>query len=190
MHPAHAMQAIASIFGPDAVFAADGGNTSLWSHMFLPSTAPNSYLSILELGMLGTGIPSAIGAKLADPSREVVCVTGDGAAGFHFMEMQSAARDNIKVVTIVFAEGAWTMEEPNELMRYGKTFGTSQGTIRWDRPPGLGCDGFYAEAPRRSVLEQVSARPAVVCLKTDKNQLAPPSAPPLQRCTRAFRSPG
>jgi acetolactate synthase-1/2/3 large subunit len=174
MHPAHAMQAVASVFGPDAVFATDGGNTSLWSHFFLPQTAPNSYLSILELGMLGTGIPSAIGAKLADPSREVICVTGDGAAGFHFMEMQSAARDNIKVVTIVFAEGAWTMEEPNELMRYGKTFGTSQGTIRWDQAAqGLGCDGFYAEGIEEveSVLEQArkSPRPAVVCLKTDKN---------------------
>jgi acetolactate synthase-1/2/3 large subunit len=173
MHPAHAMQAVASVFGPDAVFATDGGNTSLWSNFFLPSTAPNSYLSILELGMLGTGIPSAIGAKLADPSREVVCVTGDGAAGFHFMEMQSAARDNIKVVTVVFAEGAWTMEEPNELMRYGKTFGTSQGTIRWDKAAeGLGCDGFYAEGIEEveSALEQArnSPRPAVVCLKTDK----------------------
>lgn len=173
MHPAHAMQAIASAFGPKAVFVTDGGNTSLWAQMFLPPTAPNSYLSIFELGMLGTGIPSAIGAKLADPAREVVCVTGDGAAGFHFMEMQSAARDNIKVVTIVFAEGAWTMEEPNELMRYGKTFGTNQGTIRWDKAAeGLGCDGFYAEGIEEveSVLEQArnSPRPAVVCLKTDK----------------------
>ena len=194
MHPAHAMQAIAGVFGPDAVFATDGGNTSLWSHMFLPSTAPNSYLSILELGMLGTGIPSAIGAKLADPSREVVCVTGDGAAGFHFMEMQSAARDNIKVVTVVFAEGAWTMEEPNELMRYGKTFGTSQGTIRWDKAAeGLGCDGFYAEGIEEveSVLEQArkSPRPAVVCLKTDKNANFALPMQLLQRFVEVYQGP-
>ena len=43
--------------------------------------------------MLGTGIPSAIGAKLGAPEREVVCVTGDGAAGFNVMEMQTAARE-------------------------------------------------------------------------------------------------
>ncbi|MEO6197767.1 MAG: thiamine pyrophosphate-binding protein, partial [Dehalococcoidia bacterium] len=86
MHPAHAMQAVGSVFGSDTVFTTDGGNSTLWAHFFLPKTRPGSYLSILELGMLGTGIPSAIGAKLADPSREVVCVTGDGAAGFHFME--------------------------------------------------------------------------------------------------------
>ena len=115
--------------------------------------------------MLGTGIPSALGAKLGDPSREVVCVTGDGAAGFHFMEMQSAARENLKITTIVFAEGSWTMEEPNQLMRFGRTFGTGMGTVRWDlAAEGFGCDGFYAEGLEEveAVLERAreSPRPA------------------------------
>ena len=130
IHPAHALQAVAATFGRDAVYVADGGNTSLWAHSCLPPTQPRSYHNILELGMLGTGIPSAIGAKLGAPQREVVCVTGDGAAGFNFMEMQSAARDEVKITTVVFAEGSWTMEEPNERMRYGRTFGTHQdGTL-------------------------------------------------------------
>ena len=89
--------------------------------------------------MLGTGVPSSIGAKLGNPDREVVCVTGDGAAGFNFMEMQSAAREGLKVCTIVFAEGSWTMEEPNERRLWGKTFGTAMGTVRWDKvAEGLG----------------------------------------------------
>jgi len=194
LHPAHAMQAVGSVFGPEAVFTTDGGNTSLWAHFFLPPTQPRSYLSILELGMLGTGIPSAIGAKLGDPSREVVCVTGDGAAGFHFMEMQSAARENLKVTTVVFAEGSWTMEEPNQLMRFGRTFGTEMGTVRWDlAAQGLGCDGFYAEGPEEveAALERArkSPRPAVVCLKTDHG--ANFSLPPLliQRFVEVYQGP-
>jgi len=174
LHPAHALQVIGTVFGKDAVYVADGGNTSLWAHSCLPATRPRSYHNILELGMLGTGIPSAIGAKLGAPEREVVCVTGDGAAGFNFMEMQSAARDGVKVTTIVFAEGSWTMEEPNERMLYGQTFGTSQGTIRWDRvAEGLGCHGEYAErieevepALRRA---QAAKGPAVVCLRTSRD---------------------
>ncbi len=174
MHPAHALQAIGTVFGKDAVYTADGGNTSLWAHSCLPSTRPRSYHNILELGMLGTGIPSAIGAKLGAPDRDVVCVTGDGAAGFNFMEMQSAARDGVKITTIVFAEGSWTMEEPNERMLYGQTFGTEQGTVRWDRvAEGLGCHGEYAEriedvAP---ALQRAKAAkgPAVVCLHTDRD---------------------
>lgn len=173
LHPAQALLVIGRLFGGDAIYVTDGGNTSLWSHWFLPATRPRSYLNILELGMLGTGIPSAIGAKLGNPDREVVCVSGDGAAGFNFMEMQSAAREKLKLVTIVFAEGSWTMEEPNERRLFGRTFGTAMGTVRWDRAgDGLGCEGFVAN--RLEDLEdtlrraRASSRPAVVCLQTDR----------------------
>jgi acetolactate synthase-1/2/3 large subunit len=172
IHPAHVLGAIGAVFGPDAVYAVDGGNTSLWAHSMLPPTQQRSYHSILELGMLGTGIPSAIGAKLGAPEREVVCVTGDGAAGFNVMELQTAAREGIDVTVIVFAEGAWTMEEINELQLYGTTFGTAQGEIRWDVvAQGLGCHGEYVEriedldpALRRS-LEH--SGPNLVCVRTD-----------------------
>jgi acetolactate synthase-1/2/3 large subunit len=172
IHPARAMQAVAETFGKNAIYLADGGMTGLWAHLFLPATWPRSYQSILELGMLGVGVPYAVGAKLANPDRQVVCVTGDGAAGFNFMEMQSAAREKLNVTTIVFAEGAWTMEVPNEMMLWGKTFGTDMGTVRWDKVgEGLGCTGFYAEKPEEVGPALKAARetpgPTVVCLRTD-----------------------
>jgi len=77
IHPAHAMQSVGRVFGRDAVYMVDGGNTSLWAHWFLPPTQPRSWHGILELGMLGTGVPSSIGAKFGLPGRDVVCVTGD-----------------------------------------------------------------------------------------------------------------
>jgi acetolactate synthase-1/2/3 large subunit len=166
------MQAVSETFGKDAIYLVDGGMTSLWAHWFLPATWPRSYHGILELGMLGIGIPYAVGAKLANPDRKVVCVTGDGAAGFNFMEMQSAARENLNITTIVMAEGAWTMEVPNEMMLYGKTFGTDMGTVRWDKVgEGLGCTGRYAEKEDEVGPALKAARetdgPTVVCLKTD-----------------------
>ncbi len=172
LHPAHAMQAIGRAFGRDAIYVTDGGNTSLWAYWFLPPTRPRSYLNILELGMLGTGVPSAIGAKLGSPDREVVCVTGDGAAGFHFMDMQSAAREGLKITTIVFAEGRWTMEEPNEQMLYGRTFGTRMGDVRWDVvAKGLGCAGFYVSTVGELEAALAAARevsgPAVICVHSD-----------------------
>lgn len=172
IHPAHAIATIGAVFGPEAVYTVDGGNTSLWTHAVLPPTRPRSYHSILELGMLGTGIPSAIGAKLAAPDREVVCITGDGAAGFNVMEMQSAAREKLAITTIVLAEGSWTMEEPNELMRYGRTFGTAQGQIRWDLvAQGLGCHGEYVERIEdlETALRRAQERdgPSLVCVRTD-----------------------
>ena len=172
IHPAHAIGAIGAVFGSDAVYTVDGGNTSLWAYNVLAPTRPRSYHSILELGMLGTGIPSAIGAKLGEPDREVVCITGDGAAGFNFMEMQTAARERLAITVIVCAEGAWTMEELNELQTYGTTFGTAQGEIRWDVvAQGLGCHGEYVE--RIEDLDPALRRarehdgPSLICLRTD-----------------------
>jgi acetolactate synthase-1/2/3 large subunit len=194
IHPAHAMEAVGRVFGRDAVYVADGGNTSLWAHWFLPPTRPRSYLNILELGMLGTGIPSAVGAKLADPERDVVCVTGDGAAGFNFMELQSAAREGIDLTVVVFAEGSWTMEEPNERLHYGRTFGTDMGEVRWDRvAEGLGCSGLYVDEIEALEPALTRARstggPAVVCVRSsrDANLAMPPD--PLMRFIEVYQGP-
>jgi acetolactate synthase-1/2/3 large subunit len=173
IHPAHACAIVGEVFGRNAIYTADGGNTSLWASLALPSTRPASYHSILEFGMLGTGIPSAIGAKLGAPDREVVCVTGDGAAGFNVMELQSAARDGIKVTVIVMAEGEWTMEIPNEMQRYGQTFGTTMGEVRWDLvAQGLGCHGecvqSLADLPAALERARHDDRPALVCVRTSK----------------------
>jgi acetolactate synthase I/II/III large subunit len=171
IHPAQAIGMVGKIFGSDAVYCVDGGMTSLWAAVALPSTRPSSFHGILELGMLGVGIPAAIGAKLGDPSREVVCVTGDGAAGFNIMELQVAAREKVKVTFVVMADGQWTMEIPNEMARWGKTFGTSMGDIRWDKVAvGLGAHGEFVESigDLEGALTRAKAYagPALVCVPT------------------------
>jgi len=173
---------VGAVFGGEAVYCTDGGMTSLWAAMALPSTRPNSYHGILELGMLGTGIPSAIGAKLGAPAREVVCVTGDGAAGFNAMELQSAAREGLKITFVVMAESEWTMEIPNEVARWGKTFGTGMGEVRWDKvAEGLGCRGEYVDSiealPGALARARGESRPTLVCVRTSKDaNLAVPEA--------------
>jgi acetolactate synthase I/II/III large subunit len=194
IHPAHALGAIGAFFGADAIYTVDGGNTALWAYSVLPPTRARSYHTILELGMLGTGIPSAIGAKLGAPDREVVCVTGDGAAGFNIMEMQSAAREKLALTVIVFAEGSWTMEEPNELELYGTTFGTAQGKVRWDIvAQGLGCHGEYVE--RIEDLDDALRRsrehdgPRVICVRSDHDANLNVPADMLARFFEVYNGP-
>ena len=69
-------------------------------------------------------------------------------------------------------EGAWTLEEPNELNLYGKTFGTRQGEIRWDQvAAGLGCHAEYVD--RMEDLGEALGRakahegPSLVCIRSD-----------------------
>jgi acetolactate synthase-1/2/3 large subunit len=194
IHPIQVMAAVAEVYGRDAIYATDGGNTSLWASLALPPTRPRSYLNILELGMLGTGIPSALGAKLGNPDRDVVCVTGDGAAGFNFMEMQSAAREGLRFTTVVCAEGSWTMEEPNELMTWGRTFGTEQGEVRWDIVgEGLGCAGFFVDKAEdlAPAIEKAKGAegPAVVCVRTSRAANMALPAETLGRFVEVYQGP-
>ena len=194
LHPARVVQAIGRTFGREAIYVTDGGFTSLWAYWFLPPTRPRSYLSILELGMLGTGVPSALGAKLGSPAREVVCVTGDGAAGFHFMEMQSAVRERAKITVVVFAEGSWSMEVPNEQMLYGRNFGTEMGTVRWDVVArGLGCEGLYAETLPEVDAALAKARetpgPVVLCVRTDRTANLGVAPDPAIRFAEVYQGP-
>ena len=173
IHPAHSIEKVGKVFGSEAIYSLDGGQTAMWGTWFLPPSAPRSYLEADEFGMLGAGIPQAIGAKLANPEREVVCVTGDGAAGFYFMEMQSAVREAAKITTVVHAEGSWTMEEPTQRLLFnGRTIGCQQGPVRWDKvAEGLGCHGEFVEhlEDLEPALERARAAEvaAVVCVKTD-----------------------
>jgi acetolactate synthase-1/2/3 large subunit len=86
------------------------------------------------------------------------------------------------------------MEEPNERMRWGRTFGTEMGTVRWDEVArGLGCHGEYVEkaGELESALERArkAEGPAVVCVRTDReaNMAVPPEL--LLRFTEVYSGP-
>ncbi len=174
IHPRRAMQMIGRVFGPDAIYSVDGAHTSLWAHWSLPSTRPRSYHRCVDRhGVLGSGIPVAIGAKLADPGREVVCVTGEDAAEQSFMEMQSSAREGLKVTTVVFAERATAVDPRHGRTQRDIAFDGESDVVRWDIiAEGLGCRGVCASALDQLEPALQSARlspgPSVVCVVTDR----------------------
>ena len=133
---------IGETFGDQAIYTVDGGLTSVWAYAGLPPTPPPFVPQHPRAGHARNRRLPRSDRRSAVPTGMSSCVTGDGAAGFNIMEIQSAARDSIPVTVIVF-EGSWTMEEPNELALFNRTFGTGQGETRWD----LVAEG--ARMPRR-----------------------------------------
>ncbi len=186
IHPATSVETAARVFGPEAINVGDGGNTSLFNALYTRFINPRTSLGIFEFGHLGTGIPCAIGAKLANPEKEVYVITGDGAAGFNFMEMETAAREKAKITVIVHAEEHWCMEEIEQLAFFegdaSKVIACRQYPVRWDKmAEAMGCHGEYVEKPEELVAAFERAKnhelPAVVCVKTDfYANLVPPIA--------------
>lgn len=111
VNPGQMVMVVNQFFDQDAVTVLDGGNTVLWGVAFNPILQPDSFLYSVQMGYLGTGLPMAIGAKLAAPQRAVVCITGDGALGFHVMELETALRAAVPVVVVVAVDDAWGMEK-------------------------------------------------------------------------------
>ena len=58
-------------------------------------------------GTLGSGFPTALGAKVANPNRPVVAITGDGGFMFGVQELSTAVQFNIGVVTLVFNNNSY-----------------------------------------------------------------------------------
>jgi len=172
-----------SFFPRDAVTVLDGGNTTLWGVAFNQIFEPRSFLYSVKMGYLGTGVPFAIGAKLAAPERQVYCITGDGALGFNIMEMETALRENASIIVIVAVDNGWGMERSAH--NFGGVPAEQQqgvnisGEMRYDLiAQGLGCHGEKVDSveqlPDAFQRAVDSGKPALIHVVVDQTLNADP----------------
>ncbi|RTE93848.1 thiamine pyrophosphate-dependent enzyme [Bradyrhizobium sp. LVM 105] len=72
-----------------------------------PVYQPRTFITSGYQGTLGSGFPTALGAKVANPDKPVVAITGDGGFMFGVQELATAVQFNISVVTLVFNNNAY-----------------------------------------------------------------------------------
>ncbi|RXG96812.1 thiamine pyrophosphate-dependent enzyme [Bradyrhizobium zhanjiangense] len=72
-----------------------------------PVYEPRTFITSGYQGTLGSGFPTALGAKVANPDKPVVAITGDGGFMFGVQELSTAVQFNIGVVTLVFNNNAY-----------------------------------------------------------------------------------
>jgi len=72
-----------------------------------PIYEPRTFITSGYQGTLGSGFPTALGAKIANPDKPVVAITGDGGFMFGVQELSTAVQFNIGVVTLVFNNNAY-----------------------------------------------------------------------------------
>ena len=182
VNPGQLVQTVRDFFPHDAITVMDGGNTSLWTASFNPIFRPRSYLYTAKFGHLGTGLPYAIGAKLAAPERPVYLISGDGAMGFNIQELETARRYNLPIIVIVSADMGWGMERASQLFaQVGRMVETELSPdVRYDEvAEAFGCYGEKVERLEqlRPALERAvaSGKPALIQVMVDPTtNMAPP----------------
>ncbi len=162
-------------FERDTVFVQDGGNTSMWVANVMKILEPRTHLWTADFGHLGTGIPYAIGAKLASQGTDVCLITGDGAFGFNIMELETAARNNLPIICVVAVDKAWGMEKTAQERCFGHSdyyVNVQHATVRYDKiAEAMGCFSAFVERAdqlKTALYEaKQSCKPAVIHVAVD-----------------------
>jgi len=182
IHPLRLVKEVADFFGEEAILVMDGGNIGLWGAMGTRVYRPRSFLWAGGSGHLGTGLPFALGAKMAAPDRPVYVLHGDGAFLFSVMELETAARLSLPVIDVVANDRSFSMIKGAQEVAFEKRYcGVDFTDVRLDRiAEAMGCLGIRVEEPSgiRPALEQAvsSGRPAVIDVLIDcEANLVPPT---------------
>jgi acetolactate synthase-1/2/3 large subunit len=102
----------------DQVVVTDCGQHQLWAAQFLDLKRPNQLLTTGGFGTMGFGLPAAIGASLADPSRLIWCLVGDGGLLSSLQELAVLKEFRCNIKIIIFNNSGFGMVRQAQDMFY------------------------------------------------------------------------
>jgi acetolactate synthase-1/2/3 large subunit len=130
----------------DVTFLLDGGNIGRWAHLWLFDRHPAHWMTCGASGVVGWGVGGAVAARQARPERPVLLLSGDGAAGFTFTDVETALRFGTPYVMVIAHDGAWGIVA--DAQPAGRRVASELGTIRFDLlARAMGARGVLIEHP-------------------------------------------
>ncbi len=106
IHPQYLTALISEHADDDAVFTADGGSPMVWSLRHIRSTGRRRTIVSLSHGTMANAMPQALGAKRAQPDRQVISLSGDGGLTMLLGDLLTAVQEKIPIKVAVFNNGA------------------------------------------------------------------------------------
>jgi acetolactate synthase-1/2/3 large subunit len=113
------LNVLREVLPADAIVTDEMSQVGFTSWFGFPVYEPRTFLSSGYQGNLGSGFPTALGAKVAYPDRPVVAITGDGGFMFGVQELATAVQFNIGVITLVFNNNAFANVRRDQVQSFG-----------------------------------------------------------------------
>jgi acetolactate synthase I/II/III large subunit len=181
LHPLRVAKEVAAFVRDQDIVVLDGADFAAWARLLIKSTRPGHTLTHGRLGMIGTGIPFGVAAKLARPDARVIVFVGDGSIGFHFMEFDTAIRHGLPIVVVVGNDAAWGVEQHFQRALYGpdRLVATTLRRARYDQMvQALGGHGEFVEraADLPKALQRALAAGVPACVNVATELVLSPSA--------------
>jgi acetolactate synthase-1/2/3 large subunit len=175
--------AVSDLSPPETVVTVDSGNNTGFPAVFHDVGEGGRMLVNGNFGSMGYALPAALGAKVADPERPVVCYAGDGSLMQVLGDLETAVRYDLGVVVVIYNDASYGIIRHRQHLEYGRETGAS-----YDSPDfatvaeGLGARGVTVRSldelgPVERHLDEGSDTPLVVDARTIP-EVARPGFPP------------
>ena len=175
VNPARFFMALREKLARDAIIVADDGNHTFLTAELMPIYEGGMYLSPTDFNCMGYCVPATIGAKLANPERQVAGIIGDGAFLMTAMESLTAVNDELPVAWFIFNDGELSQIAQAQEMPYQRTTCTTLATLDYEKfAQATGCefvsipnDEALEEGIGRAVSLMAGKRPVIVDVRID-----------------------
>ena len=146
--PQRALWELQQSLPPETIFTVDSGEHTMFALHYLTLEDPDCFYFAGGLGSMGSGLGSAIGVKLACPTRPVVCICGDGSLPMNGGEMLTAAQEKLPLVLAVINNGSYGMVENGLRFQFGRSHTFPLNPMNISRfAEGLGAKAIRIERP-------------------------------------------
>jgi thiamine pyrophosphate-dependent acetolactate synthase large subunit-like protein len=179
VQPQFVAHTIRKVMPRDGMLVCDAGNGGKHARAFFKSYEPGTFMFIDDWSAVGGAFPMALGAKLARPDRAVVCACGDMGAMCNIGELETAVREKIPAVMVIFNDQGLGNEKGFQQEHFGGRF----FAVDYQNPDFgalarvFGAHGEQVRKPGdlEPALNRAlaSGKPAVVDVLIDPNSLAP-----------------
>jgi acetolactate synthase I/II/III large subunit len=100
--PQHVVEALYEVTKGDAFVTSDVGQHQMWAAQYYKFDKPRRWINSGGLGTMGFGLPAAMGVRLANPTADVACITGEGSIQMCIQELSTCKQYHfpIKIVNL------------------------------------------------------------------------------------------
>ena len=179
------IRTVAACLDNDAIIATDVGQHQMWVAQAYPLRRPRQWLTSGGLGTMGFGVPTAIGAALAEPGRTVVCFTGDGSILMNIQELVTAAEENVNLKIVLLDNASLGLVHQQQTLFYGERlfaskFRASPDFVKIAQGFGIAAVDLDLAANPCAALMDVISRPGpcLIHASIDVEQKVFPMVPP------------
>ncbi len=127
MTPARIVHDIREAMGRHDIVLCDTGAAKMWMARLYPTYEPNTCLLSNGLATMAFALPGAIAARMVYPDRKVLAVVGDGAFLMSAADLETAVRERVPLVVLVWVDGGYGLIGWKQDLHFGRRSAVSFG---------------------------------------------------------------